>query len=59
MVPFTDHINSVDECIKFTSEAESESGQIAFLDSLVTRQPNGTLRLSVYRKPTHTNQFEL
>ncbi len=54
---FIDHINGVDECIKFTSELETEGGEIAFLDSLVKHMPDGSLRLSVYRKPTHTNQY--
>ena len=53
---FTDHINNIDECIKFTREVENNNC-LAFLDSLVTRNLEGSLDLSVYRKPTHTDQY--
>ena len=31
------------------------NNKIAFLDTLVTREPDGKLLASVYRKPTHTD----
>ncbi len=53
-----DHINSVDNTnnIKFTFEEETD-GQLSFLDALVIRKPDGSLKLQVYRKQTHTNQY--
>ncbi|XP_072036960.1 uncharacterized protein [Amphiura filiformis] len=50
---FTEHINSQSDHIKFTSEVEAD-GQLPFLDTLVKRSEDGSLRVSVYRKPTHT-----
>jgi len=56
---FTEHLNnSIDETgsIKFTYEMEHE-GSLLFLDILITRQQNGQLKLTVYRKKTHTDQY--
>ena len=46
-----DHLNTVDETgnIKFTHEEEGD-GAIPFLDTLITRKPEGTIKLLVYRK---------
>ncbi|XP_072019918.1 uncharacterized protein [Amphiura filiformis] len=52
----SEHINSQSDHIKFTCEAEVD-GQLPFLDTLVKRSKDGSLRISVYRKPTHTNQY--
>ena len=41
--------------IKFTDEREVET--ISFLDAQITRKENGTLKVKVYRKKTHTEQF--
>ena len=51
---FTEHLNSIDENIKFTTEPEME-GKLPFLDSCTTLNDNGSLDLTVYRKPTHTD----
>ena len=37
-------------------ETESDS-KPAFLDTAVSREPDGRLTTSVYRKPTHTDQY--
>jgi len=39
--------------VQFTRE--EENGSIAFLDLLLTRQDNGTISTTVYRKPSNTN----
>jgi hypothetical protein len=52
---FHDTLNSVDPHIKFTIEHEKD-GQIAFLDTLVSRR-NNSISIDVYRKPTHTDRY--
>jgi len=34
-----------------------EGGQLPFLDLLLNRTENGGLKLQIYRKPTHTDQY--
>ena len=53
---FPCHFNSIEPSIKFTLEAESK-GQLAFLDVLITCNPDGSMDTTVYRKPTHTNKY--
>ena len=53
---FLHHLNSQQPTIHFTMETEKES-KIAFLDTSVSREPDGRLTTSVYRKPTHTDQY--
>jgi hypothetical protein len=50
-------INNTKENIKFTME-EEQNNQLAFLDILLTRTDNGTIRIQtqVYRKKTRTDQ---
>ena len=50
-----EHFNSADPDIKFTLEREKD-GKLPFLDTLVQRDENGHLKVSVYRKPTHSGR---
>ena len=54
---FLQHINSVESGIKFTVEDNKEDGSIPFLDTIVKPEADGTLSITVYRKPTHTDQY--
>ena len=54
---FLQHINSVDPSIKFTVEDNKEDGSIPFLDTIVKPEANAGLSITVYRKPTHTDQY--
>ena len=48
--------NSAHPSINFTYEAEQD-GTIAFLDVLLTRQEDGSIQRSVFRKTTWTGQY--
>ena len=52
-----EHINSQDPHIQFTVEEPSQQGTLSFLDTLVTIGPNHNFHTTVYRKPTHTDQY--
>ncbi|XP_072039403.1 uncharacterized protein [Amphiura filiformis] len=54
----TEHRNKVDETgnIKFTYEEEKDCS-IPFLDTLVVRKQDGSIKLLIYRKKTHTDQY--
>ena len=54
---FLQHINRVDPAIKFTVEDNKEDGSIPFLDTIVKPEADGSLSVTMYRKPTHTDQY--
>ena len=54
---FLEHINKVGPPINFTTEDAQTNGSIPFLDTIMMPQPDGSLLISVYRKPTHTDQY--
>jgi len=53
---FINHLNNQEPSIRFTMVTESDS-KLAFLDTAVFREPDGRFTISVYRKPTHTDQY--
>ncbi|XP_071803690.1 uncharacterized protein [Asterias amurensis] len=53
---FLQYLNQQHSSIKFTMEQE-HSGKLPFLDVLITRNQDGTLHHSIYRKPTHTDRY--
>ena len=52
-----EHLNSIDNNIKFTCEESKEDGSIPFLDILIIPEKEGRLTTTVYRKPTHTDLY--
>ena len=42
--------------IKFTTEGK-EDRALAFLDTYTVIQPDGSLKIHIYRKPTHTDKY--
>ena len=55
--PFTQHLNAQHTSIQWTSELET-GGKLPMLDTLPTRRTDGSLKFSVYRKPTHTEYLQ-
>ena len=54
---FLDHMNSIDPAIQFTVKGNQDNGAVPFLDTLVTLQADDSLSITVYHKPTHTDQY--
>ena len=53
---FHEHLNGVNGHIQFTVEKEKD-GVLPFLDVLLTRDLDGTIKTSVYRKQMHTDRY--
>ena len=54
---FLQHLNSIHPNIKFTCEEVRDDGSMPFLDILITPEEDGSLKTSVFRKPTHTDLY--
>ena len=54
---FFNHINAIEEKIQFTAETTRADESIPFLDTILTPKSDESLSTSIYRKPTHTNQY--
>ena len=54
---FLDHINSVDYSSILQLRMLEQMGPFLFLGTIVMPQSDGSLLTSVYRKPTHTDQY--
>ena len=52
----TEHLNQVDQTVRFTHE-QGKDGQSPFLNTLIARKEDGTVKLLVYRNKTHTDQY--
>ena len=52
----TSHINNIDDHIQFTTEPETQ-GKLTFLDLCVTVLDDTSTKITIYRKPTHTDQY--
>ena len=50
---FHSHLNSIEPCIQFMVEKESEDRMLSFLDVELCRDSDRTITTSVYRKTTH------
>ena len=51
-----EHLNRIRPSIQFTLELEKD-GSLPFLDTHLRRKVDGTLDVTVYRKPTHTDRY--
>ena len=51
------YTSSFDPAIKFTVEDNKEDDSIPFLDTIVKPEEDGSLYITVYKKPTHSDQY--
>ena len=58
---FTNHLNSINPCIQFTVELQSENDEgkqhLPVLDVDIQRLEDGAAKFKVYKKSTHTDQY--
>ena len=52
-----ERIDSVGPAIRFSVEDNKGDGAIPFLDTIVKPEADGRLSITVYRKPTHMDQY--
>ena len=50
------HLNEIRPTIRFTIE-EEQDGTLPFLDTLLKRNEDGRLNISIYRKSTHMDRY--
>ena len=53
---FSDHLNSINPHIQFTSEEEKNS-RIPFFDTCLHMNKDGSMKVNVYWKPTRTDRY--
>ena len=56
MDSLTSHINNIDDHIQFITVPETQ-GKLQFLDLCVTVLDDTSTKITIYRKPTHTEQY--
>ena len=56
---FLEHINSIEKQIQFTAEDQRSDRAMPFLDILITPGKDGSLSISVFRKPMHRPLFAM
>ena len=56
MYKLLDHLNSRQKNIQFTVEVEQD-GRLPVMDELINREVNGEVKVTIYRKPTHTDRY--
>ena len=54
---FSQYINTQEQHLQFTMEEPDQDGSLPFLDTWTTPGPNNILLTTVFRKPTHTDQY--
>ena len=54
---FLDNMNSIDPCIKFTSDFDYENNSVNFLDTTIAINAEGYLTTDLYVKPNTLNQL--
>ena len=55
--PLLQYINNQDPHIQSTVEEPTKQGTLPFLETLVTIESNNIFSTTVYRKPSHTDQY--
>ena len=54
---FLTHLDSLNPHIQLTTETSNQQGSLPFLDTLVFVCTDGSLITTVFRKPTHMDQY--